>query len=71
MLKFQYTSNKRMSNRIKDVSRQVSSFNLDEIIKNDEKNLNIILKDINKQVYTINFILIRKLINYLKFFQLL
>ena len=60
-----------MSNRIKDVSRQVSSFNLDEIIKNDEKNLNIILKDINKQVYTINFILIRKLINYLKFFQLL
>lgn len=53
MLKFQYTSNKRMSNRVKDVSkRQVSSFNLDEIIKNDEKNLNIILKDINKQVYT-------------------
>jgi hypothetical protein len=43
-------SNKRMSNRVKDVSRQVSSFNLEEIIKNDEKNLNIILKDINKQV---------------------
>ncbi len=50
MLKFQYMSNKRMSNRVKDVSRQVSSFNLEEIIKNDEKNLNIILKDINKQV---------------------
>ncbi len=60
-------SNKRMSNRVKDVSRQVSSFNLEEIIKNDEKNLNIILKDINKQVrYSEFYFDFRKLMNYIE-----
>ncbi len=61
-------SNKRMSNRVKDVSRQVSSFNLEEIIKNDEKNLNIILKDINKQVRYSEFYFDFRKINELYFF---
>ena len=57
MLKFQFTSDKRMSNRIKDVSGQVSVFNLEEIVKNDQKNLNIILNDIHKQVLYIILLL--------------